>query len=301
VRFRGTISRDIRAPNNYELYSRGNQVLSPVTDPKDNLSRTVRQVTSGNPTLTPEEADTKTVGVVYRPSFIPGLEASVDYYQIEIAGAIATVPAQDIADFCFKGQTNFCAGVTRDAATGNITQINLSPFNADSLETSGLDFEAKYKLALGEGQMTIRGLANYVNELTTTRNGVSSDFAGLVGLSPPPYGIPKWRYNIDASYDIGPWGVGATFNYIGGGEWDNRWNKTQNDIADNTIAGRGYVDINANYDVTKSFQVFGTVQNLFDQDPPITPNAINQPTIANSQFYDRRGQYIVVGGRLRLR
>jgi outer membrane receptor protein involved in Fe transport len=301
VRFRGTVSRDIRAPNNYELYSRGNQVLSPITDPRDNLSRTVRQVTSGNPTLKPEEADTTTVGVVYRPSFIPGLETSIDYYKIEIEDAIATVPAQDIADFCFRGQTNFCAGVTRDAVTGNITQINLSPFNADSLETSGFDFEAKYRLAVGEGQMTIRGLANYVSELTTTRNRVSTDTVGLVGLAPPPYGVPEWRYNLDATYDIGRWGFGASFNYIGGGEWDNRWNKTQMDIADNTIAGKGYVDINANFDVTEQFQVFGRVENLFDQDPAITPNAINQPTIANSPHYDHRGQYIVVGGRVRLR
>jgi outer membrane receptor protein involved in Fe transport len=302
LRFRATVSRDIRAPNNFELYSRGNQVLQPVTDPRDNISRTAKQLTSGNPFLTPEEADTTTVGVVYRPHWFPGLEASVDYYKIDVEGAISNVAQQDVVDSCFKlGLQNFCSGIILDPATGFITQVNTSPYNADNLETSGYDIEAKYKVALGQGEMTVRGLANYVNELTTTRNGIANDFAGLVGLPAPPIGAPKWRYNIDASYAIGRWGVGASFNYIGGGEWDTRWNKTQNDIADNTIAGRGYVDINAKYDVTKEFQIYGAVQNLFDQDPPIVPNAINQPTIANSQFYDKRGQYIVVGGRVRLK
>ncbi|MEI9928095.1 MAG: TonB-dependent receptor [Sphingomonas sp.] len=71
LRFRGTISRDIRAPNNFELFSRGNQVINAIIDPTTNISRQTVQITTGNPALTPEKADTITAGLVFQPGSLP--------------------------------------------------------------------------------------------------------------------------------------------------------------------------------------------------------------------------------------
>lgn len=301
VRLRGTVSRDIRAPNNYELFSRGNQVINAIIDPRDNIQRQTTQITSGNPNLVPEEADTQTVGVIFQPHWLEGLKASIDYYQIKIDGAISTITPQNIVDFCEAGQTLFCSGVVRDPVSGLITRVNITPFNADSLETSGVDFELEYRLDLPNGaDVTLRGLANYVAELVTTSSGVSNDYVGLAGLSPPPTGVPQWRYNLDALYSSGPMRFGVTYRYIDGGKFDTRFNRTVLDLADNTIDGIGYVDLNASYELNSSVALYGRVENLFDEDPPIAPNAIIQPTTANSQFYDRRGMFWVLGARLRL-
>ncbi len=300
LRFRATLSRDIRAPNNYELFSRGNQVINAIIDPRNNVSRQTVQITSGNPALEPEKADTFTGGVIYQPSWLPGFRASVDYYSIKIKQAISTVAPQAIVDFCGAGRTEFCAGVIRDPTTQIITQVNVIPFNADSLKTSGVDVELQYRFPLLGGDLKLRGLANYVNELSTTSNGVTNDYVGLAGISPPPQGVPAWRINIDADYAIGDFKFGIGYRYIDGGKFDTRFNQTVLDLADNNVSGRSYVDLSTSYKLTRNFELYGRVENLFNVYPPITPNGITQPTVANSQFFDRRGTFFVVGGRLRL-
>ncbi|HTH46257.1 MAG TPA: TonB-dependent receptor, partial [Candidatus Limnocylindria bacterium] len=82
LRFRYTESRDIRAPTLSDLYS--GQVVSLITlsDSHTGVSRPSTLTSSGNPNLVPEVARTTTIGAVYRPSFIPRLQASVDYYNI---------------------------------------------------------------------------------------------------------------------------------------------------------------------------------------------------------------------------
>ena len=44
--------------------------------------------------MKPETADTTGVGVVLQPSFLPGFGASVDFYNIDIKGAIVALAAQ---------------------------------------------------------------------------------------------------------------------------------------------------------------------------------------------------------------
>ena len=300
VRFRATLSRDIRAPNNWELFSRGNQVINGIIDPRDNVARPTLQITAGNPALEPEKADTFTAGVVLQPDFLPGLRASVDYYRIKINQAIATVPSQNIVDFCEDGRTEFCASVIRNPSTGIITQINAAPFNAEALKTSGVDFELQYRTAFLGGDLGLRGLANYVAELSTTSNGTTNDYVGLAGIGAPPQGVPEWRVNLDANYAIGKFKFGIGYRYIDGGNFDTRFNITRLDIADNTVAGRSYVDVSGSYKLTSNIELYGRVENLFNVYPPITPNSIATPTIANSQFFDRRGTFYVVGARLRL-
>ncbi len=299
LRFRATLSRDIRAPNNYELFQRGNQVISAIIDPRTNTSRPTLQITSGNSALKPERADTLTAGVIFQPSFLPGFRAAIDYYRIAIKQAISTIAPQSIVDYCEQGRTEFCAGVVRDAAQ-RITQVNVIPFNADSMKTSGVDIELQYRFSLGTGQLNLRGLANYVAEISTTSNGITNDYVGLAGIAPPPAGLPQWRFNLDANYAAGPWKLGLGYRYIGGGKFDTRFNITTLDLIDNTVSGRGYVDVNAAYALSSTVELYGRVENLLNVDPPITPNSIATPTVANSQFYDRRGTYFVIGGRIRL-
>ena len=49
-----------------------------------------------------------------QPQFLPGLSASVDYYNINISDAIGTVATQQTIDNCFSGNQVFCSGLQRD-------------------------------------------------------------------------------------------------------------------------------------------------------------------------------------------
>lgn len=66
----------------------------------------VAAFTSGSTNLTPERADTYTVGAVLTPRaaspWLSGLSASVDYYKILIGNAIATIPVSVSLNKCFN-------------------------------------------------------------------------------------------------------------------------------------------------------------------------------------------------------
>ena len=106
MRLRTTLSRDIRAATLSERFDRQG-VGSAVNDPAfGGLNYTMTQIIGGNPNLNPEEADTLAFGVVWQPNFLEGFSMSADYYEIDIAGALAQVGVQDIVDQCYSVGTS---------------------------------------------------------------------------------------------------------------------------------------------------------------------------------------------------
>ncbi len=143
IRFRGTYSEAVRAPNIGELFQpssgtfgfvtdpcdfrRINEgkdsrpancaailgglglspaqiaAFSPSTDPENSTSR--RGETTGNLLLSEESARTWTAGVVLRPRFLPGFAASFDWYNIRIKGAINTATPTQLAELCVDQPT----------------------------------------------------------------------------------------------------------------------------------------------------------------------------------------------------
>ncbi|SKB95175.1 TonB dependent receptor [Sphingopyxis flava] len=156
LRIRGTISRDIRAPTLDDLFSGGVIRQQPVFDSVTN--QTYQQFTNqaGNPALEPERADTITAGVVYSPDFVPGLQLSVDYYQIAVKGAIASLTAAQELALCNAGQTFYCQYINRDANQA-IVSIDTVPVNVSSLKIRGWDFELAYAHQLGAGLFLVNG------------------------------------------------------------------------------------------------------------------------------------------------
>src|SRR5678815_791141 len=98
------------------LYSLGSSGTQAVFDPQQNRTATVFFIARGNPDLQPEDADTLTGGIIYKPSFVPGLELSIDYYKISISGAIATVGSAQTVQRCFTDEPDLCKFIIRDAS-----------------------------------------------------------------------------------------------------------------------------------------------------------------------------------------
>jgi len=296
VRLRGTVSRDIRAPILNELYSGQNQGISPLIDPITNTQRSITQLTGGNPTLVPERALTRTLGVVYHPSELPGAHLSVDYYSINLTNAITTLTAQQVLDGCYKlNEQTLCNQITRDG-TGNISLVQATLLNASSMRTYGLDYEAGYVHELLGGQFSVRGLATYIGELATTLNGVVTDRAGQVGATG---GAPHWMGNVFVNYAAHQWDAGVLYRYVEGGTYDNTYVQGV-DINNNHVGGRGYFDLNGSYKVSAAVEIFGKVNNLFNIAPPATPQTVSQALYAGSPYYDRIGRYYILGVRVRL-
>jgi outer membrane receptor protein involved in Fe transport len=298
LRLRGTLSRDIRAANINELFSGQSQFFNNITNPITNVALNTRQLTGGNPDLTPERADSLTGGVVYTPSWLPRLRLAVDYYSIDIRNAIASLTGQQIVDGCLvRQQTDLCPAIV--FAGDVITEVQATLINAAGAKSSGIDVEVSYGIPVGSGRIDLRTLANYAAELSTTLNGVAIDYAGQTGNTGTPGpagGIPKWRGILSGTYRGEQASVGVQVRYVDGGILNTSFVEGV-DIDNNQVPSRTYVDINASYRVTPNFQIFGTVDNLFNRAPPLTPNAITAPSYASSVFYDRIGRFMTVGVR----
>lgn len=298
LRFRATRSRDIRAPNLSELFQAGRLNISSVDDPANGNIRVIGIPTlnTGNPDLTPEIADTLTFGAIYTPSWLPGFNLSVDYYDIEIADAIGAIGAQTAVDQCFAGVAAACAVVVRDA-NNNIIRFNAFPINLASAKVNGVDIEASYRRDVGPGTLNLRALAAYIGKQEQTTPGATPiDRAGEVGIS----NFPHWQGVAQASYDTDRFGGYLQMRYVGGGRYDVTRGPEVIDLQD--ISAQAYLDGQISYRPDfgdRSVELFLNVRNILDKGPPVAPAAGNVPVAANVTLHDSFGRLFRVGARFR--
>ncbi|MDY6948812.1 MAG: TonB-dependent receptor, partial [Pseudomonadota bacterium] len=314
LRMRATLSRDIRAPNLEELYQAGRRRTNFVTDPFfGNISQRFTETTTGNLELEPEKADALGLGVIYQPSFVPGLGLSVDYYDIEIEDAISMVTAQDIVDRCFAGLQQFCGAFSRDATSdsGNELIINNSPFNFVSERARGLDLEATYRFTAGPGEVTLRSLATHYMEMSSN-NGIdpATDRAG----ENTDAGPPDWQYRLSAAYQLENLTLQLTGRGISSGTYDNTYvectancpasNALNRTINTNHIDGAFYLDTFIAYTLrtdAMNSQIFFKVNNLLDTDPEVVGlgpgDSSNVEPGINRALYDYLGRTFRIGLR----
>ena len=154
LRIRATRSRDIRAPNFSELYERTESVgftgtANPWTGDSD-LAADREHRQHGREA---EEGDTETFGIVFSPqwSWGQGFRLSVDWWSIEIDGAIARLGAAGVVDGCFRGNVVLCRFIDGDGPGGVMTNIRNTFLNLDVYSTKGVDLEALYQFDLDGG------------------------------------------------------------------------------------------------------------------------------------------------------
>ncbi|MEI9851388.1 MAG: TonB-dependent receptor [Sphingomonas sp.] len=306
IRFRVTKSRDIRAPNIAELFAGNAQSYVTVTDPRNNNAQVVNvtNLRRGNPGLDPEEADTVTAGVVVEPHFLPGFSASVDWYNIKVAGAIGQLGAQDEVTLCFQGNAAICQLITRAGGTANgqILVIETPSLNLQQLETEGLDIELGYRTALGAGRLTLRALATHLAKQATstpTPAGITTiDRAGDIGTSSQP----KWRWFGSVDYTVGDVGLTLNGRYIGPGNYNNTYTTTDLAPESQRIPSVVYLDLTAQYKLKAlggDQTLFFSVTNLLDKEPLLIPANNFNATQTVLALYNVEGRSFTAGVRFK--
>ncbi|MET0280365.1 MAG: TonB-dependent receptor [Steroidobacteraceae bacterium] len=324
VRVRATRSRDVRAPN---LRDRFDQTLGGVnaTDRNARLSAPINYsvigFSGGNPDLKPEKADTWTAGVVFQPSFLDGFQASLDWYEVTIKGAIAQLTGQVIVDQCNAGDATLCQFVHRNTNTtqnplGDITQIDTYFLNLNEEIYRGFDLELGYRKALtliGGGPEAIS-----LRLFATHYTGVMQKPPELLG----PGGVLTRGPTIDnlsttpdaatamLAYVNGPFTLSISERYTGDRKINRLYEESTARTA--TIAGFTTVDDNSvgaiyTTDLSLGWQpqqleglrVYGTITNLFDKEPPILPTTGGRTGFGSGVTGDLIGRRYVVGAEYR--
>lgn len=325
--FRGTRSRDIRAPNNSDLFA---QTTSQATlrNPFSGATTQMNVVSGGNAALVPEEADTLTLGAVLSPRVIPGLRLSVDYFDIDIADAISSYAAQNVLDSCLAeinaGAAGFfCSFVTR-SGTGTstvVSAIGTPLLNIAGFRAKGYDFEVGYRFDLFGGSWNTRLFGTYTEDLIADDGlgvapifnaaGVIQTFGSVVDRAGQVGGFtsssitgatsqPSLILNGSISYSRDNWSVTLQQRYVGGGLVDASlvgpdsafFNAASPiSIGDNTIEGRTYTNISGSYQINDQIEVYGVVNNLTNEQPPFAYTSY-------AGFYDKVGRTVKVGMRV---
>ena len=304
-RFRATQSRDVRAATLSERFDRtggfGNIDWMPsCSDGTQDIQCPILTVSGGDPAVLPEVADTTTLGVVYQPNWFDGFSISVDWYDIDLSDAIATLTAQQIADECLNGDQTLCARITLNDA-GFPAIVNQSVLNVDAAKVSGWDVEAAYRRPVqffgGDEDIAVRLFAGYQDENSRTNfNAVTVENVG-------GFLYPELKVTGSLTYTRGPFSVFLQERYISETNRDNTWEEGV-DIDDNSVDAVWYTDINASYRIDTDrgeWQLFGNVANLLDEDPPIVANFANFGASGNQTLgqFDRLGRRYTVGARFR--
>lgn len=328
IRFRGTHSRDIRAPNLGELFAGGQSSPSaPLFDPFTNTNLpAVTGLSSGNPNLKPEIAKTTEFGVVLSPTFVPGFQASVDWYKIDIRNAIQIPTTQTVINRCFQGDTVLCSNVQR--TNGIVTLVVQSPANVLSQKTEGIDFEVSYRLPLSSvagnlpGTLSLRALGTYVISLKTINaDGSIVEGAGVNGGRLGAFGnnttvglsAPKFVSTVFLNYAGEVVSSQLVMRYVGRGKYNNAFIECSTScpasnpltIDDNHIASSTIFSgsVTLTPFAKKGTNFFLAVDNFFNAAPPRIGGNINNVFYigqANFDYYDRIGRTFRAGVRFRL-
>ncbi|WP_395397714.1 TonB-dependent receptor [Novosphingobium sp. BL-8A] len=194
LKFRGTVSRDIRAPTLYDLFQPETVVTGSFVDTLTGATVYVPSINNGNPDLKAEVGHTYTFGTVYKPHFVPGLTLTVDYYHTVVDDAITTVQGFNAAiqNACYtsNGTSPYCDLIARDAS-GNVTAFYIKPQNISKVRTWGIDGELDYNTALAGRPLGLRLLVNYQPHIYYEQPGIATIDQGgagwgLNGLMPSP-------------------------------------------------------------------------------------------------------------------
>jgi outer membrane receptor protein involved in Fe transport len=306
IRFRGTASVDIRAPNLYDLYAPLGIATAGFIDNLTGGNFNIIQRSSGNPNLTPEVAHTHTVGVVLTPDFLPGFTASVDYFRINMSNAITTIngSTSNIQNLCIAsgGTSPYCSLVNRPFPYTNTTLANfptsysIESFNSAKVFTEGSDIELDYSFEMADlvsdvpGSVALRNMTSYQPHITTT---------AYPGASPTFTAMPKTRNTTFISYNLGSWGFNLQDTWFSGftqvtapGQVYVQPHLHSFNTTDVTIDKQLVSDSNA-------LDLYFSVQNLFNAQPDIlaahsTATGLTYPVLKSE---NAMGRYFMIGIR----
>jgi len=332
-RVRASRSRDVRAPGFYELYSQNIAVGGPwgsVINPwASGVTQAATTVLGGADSSTGvEKADTWTVGAILTgQGALRGFYASADWYQIKLDDPIATLSTgQAVVNACFQHET-FCDLIAGTGPVGSgystITQVNVPYLNLGQYLTRGWDFEVGYQTSLDDrSSLDVRAMANYQYDMLIDY-GTGAPVLNNAGVSGPTAAFgyfntsPKWQANAFVTYSRDPFSLTVQARWVGPGKFglinpdtsqpyvapgDPGYSTTDiNSINDNHMPGAVYINLSGSVqipiskDADRKLELFGSVTNLFDKDPPAAPGGNGYPT--NPVYFDTLGRAVRIGVR----
>jgi len=242
----------------------------------------------GNQDLKNETSNDYTIGVIYTPEFIEGLDLTLDYWSFEIDDAIEYY-GRDNVKLCYESTSLdnlFCNNVERDSKTGEITNFYNRPINAATVAIKGIDVESAYRTELFSGDLALKLTATYLIEDNNNSTGRAEDFRSDVGET----AAPRWKGRFNAVYSHDDSAYVLTMNYRHATVNDNDWTIEDNNY--NDIPSYTTFDFMYKTYLMDELQLRVGVNNIFDREPPRNPF-----TYDDGEFFDVKGRRLSLGAK----
>jgi outer membrane receptor protein involved in Fe transport len=264
LRFRGSQSHDSRSPNQRDLYY--SQTFVPggffgtcgAGNPNSGLAALPCFITlAGDSNLRPEVTNTTTLGLVFTPVALRGLQASADWFHIHLTNGI-NGGGGNVGGDCYDGGASaayYCsqltfnstyynaAGAVVPAGTpgattglaafqqGNVRNV-LSEYepalNGAFYDERGVDFSVSYTSALpGGSTLSARALATWVGEQTykNAPGSATVDLLGQMGAGSeflPDYtNAARWHATLQVTWALGGFSLTPNATFIAAGQLNN--------------------------------------------------------------------------------
>jgi iron complex outermembrane receptor protein len=283
-----------------------------VFDPSVQPSNFLTQIVGGNPALSAETSHTTTIGAVFAPTFVKGLQLSVDYYKITVDDAISTLGGggiQSVLNLCYNTIQNassvYCKAINRDPLTGQIaapTYVMTTAANIGGILTQGYDLAGHYGFRTDWGltggtRWTMDTNWTRVNEMTFTpiqdlpdlKNHCAGTWGATCGQP-----VPRWKGTTRVSMKTGDFMLSARARYTGKVTIDSyvlaAAPPALNTLTNPVIKAYTYLDLTAGYDYSKSISVTAGIRNALDKDPPILGSSQLPANNTISPTYDSLGR-----------
>jgi iron complex outermembrane receptor protein len=250
------------APTPEEINNCAADGLNPAT--YEQFAGQTKVLAGGNPNLSPETADTMSVGMALTPSFLPNFAATVDWWQIELENLVTRPTTDSIIDSCYSqpagsaaADLGTCAGFFRNTVTGQpIGIINQLSNGTGAVRTDGLDWSMTYFWDQLGGVFTLSHEGTYIFENTfSPGQGGASDRGS----------IPQFKANAGLNFERNNWSVSWRTRIIGDMD-DPRRNGFNVFNYDGPEAHIEH-DIRGRYQWNNYGFLVG-VNNVFDEEPP---------------------------------
>jgi outer membrane receptor protein involved in Fe transport len=350
IRFRANYSRAVRAPNVSETgfplvpnFSNGfndpcntdrigsgvraancladlGAAILPTLAP---IAQSLPIVSGSNPNLNEETSDSYTYGVVIQPRWVPGLSLSVDYYDINVKGIIATIAPNTIVNQCYDSPTLnniFCAQFDRYRGAigtlgpngeqpGRIINNSLinAPLNFANRKRRGVDVNFLYRKDFGSIEFNTNLIFTHNLKISNFQDPTNPNFETRVLGQ---LGDPKDEFRWDFDFGFGPATIGYRMRYIGPMYYNayatlfplNGQVPTDVDAFPSTkFAAVMYHDVRFDFDVAKgadgnAIKFYFGVDNVLDKG---VPRGATTATGGGSAIYSFRGRNLYAGFRAR--
>ncbi len=303
LRLRSTFSTSVRTPNIRELYTSEEINFTTFVDPCDqwesssdaNLQANcaadvgpgftqselfVELDYPGSLTLSPEEAETFTIGAVVEPGALNGLVLTLDYFQIDIEDSIRNVPPSAALEQCYFSENKShptCGDIVRDIFSGDVVFLVVPLVNAATEKMRVLDLGVRYAFQALGSDFTFDWDTSYLDQFDIDFVGARStlEWAGTISNGEGGNGsYTKWRSNLRLGIDREMWGASYQVSYIGDAESQfQRIGATAPRVGSVT-----YHSLEGSLRLSDQLVLRGGVNNLFDEDPPYYTDPIDQNT-----------------------